>query len=154
MELFFIDFLERLDDLFSQLQAAVDGLSQDAVDWIPGPEMNSISVLASHTAGAARYWIGDVALRDSSERVRQTEFESREVSSIVLQANLEEVRLYIHSGIASLTMADLGELRTSPSHKKEFTVAFALLHTLEHTGVHVGHIQITRQLLDQGKNKE
>jgi hypothetical protein len=48
-----------------------------------------------------------------------------------------------------LTLPDLDAKRTTPSNGKEYTVGWALAHALEHVGIHVGHMQIIRQLWDQ-----
>ncbi len=60
METFFKDYLERLETLHSEIETAILGLTPDALDWIPGKEMNSIAILVVHLTGAERYWIGDV----------------------------------------------------------------------------------------------
>jgi len=60
------DYLERLQALHESIESAIEGLPQAALDWVPGPDMNSFAVLVTHVAGAERYWIGDVAGRDPS----------------------------------------------------------------------------------------
>ena len=71
MEAFFENYVNRLEALYSHVEAAIEGLSVDALDWSPGPEMNSIAVLLVHLAGSVRYWIGDVAGGEPSGRDRQ-----------------------------------------------------------------------------------
>jgi hypothetical protein len=39
--------------------------------------------------------------------------------------------------------------RTHPRHGNQVSVAWALLHALEHAATHVGHIQLTVQLWHQ-----
>jgi uncharacterized damage-inducible protein DinB len=42
---------------------------------------------------------------------------------------------------------DLSRYRSSPSSSEEVSVREALLHAVEHSALHLGQIQITRQLL-------
>ena len=49
---------------------AIAGLTPDALDWKPTPDTPSLAVLVTHTCGAERYWVGDVAGRDDSGRLK------------------------------------------------------------------------------------
>lgn len=149
MEQFFVDYLDRLGVMHDEIQQAITGLLSEALDWSPGPEMNSIAVLVTHTLGAERFWIGDVALGQSSKRVRAQEFEVNSLTVPDLQTVLAETLAFVKDGVASLSLADLAERRHSGSHDKPFTVAWCLVHALEHTAVHTGHIQLMRQLWQQ-----
>ena len=68
MESFFLDYLDRLEALHSEVEKALEGLPQAGLDWSPGKGMNSIAVLIVHLTGAERYWVGDVASGDPSGR--------------------------------------------------------------------------------------
>ena len=48
--------------------------------------------------------------------------------------------------LGRLALEDLEMPRISPRDGREFMVGWALAHALEHTVLHLGHIQITRQL--------
>jgi uncharacterized damage-inducible protein DinB len=145
----FADYLERLQTLHTQMQRAIEGLSQDALDWSPGPDMNSIAVLAAHTASAQRYWIGDVAAQDASDRDRDAEFRTQGVDAASLLARLDAALAHSRSVLEKLTLSDLEATRISPRDGKEYSVAWALAHALQHTAIHVGHAQMTRQLWEQ-----
>lgn len=152
MEQQFADYYERLVALHTSLGAAISGLSPDALDWTPGPAMNSLAVLIAHTAGAERYWIGDVAGQRPSGRVRAAEFETELTTVERLQTMLDETLAHSRSVLAGLTHADMEEPRLSPMHDgRTFTTAWALAHALEHTALHAGHAEITRQLWDQAQ---
>lgn len=60
MEAFFEQYLDRLALVHQEIEATVDGLPLEAMDWIPGPEMNSLGVLLAHVAGSEKHWFGDV----------------------------------------------------------------------------------------------
>jgi uncharacterized damage-inducible protein DinB len=152
MEALFTDFLERLHVLNRDFVATFEGLPAEALDWVPGEDMNSFCVLVVHTAGATRFWIGDAALGESSNRNRDAEFRAKGLSADELKARLAAVEAYAEDALERLTLADLATWRVpngGTSYQREFTVGWALLHALEHVGLHLGHAQITRQLWQQ-----
>jgi uncharacterized damage-inducible protein DinB len=141
-------YAEFLAHLHQEAEKLIADLPPDALNWQPLPEMNSIAVLIVHLTGAERYWIGDVAASDPSDRDRDAEFE---VTGLDAEALIERLRAsdeYIASAINAFSLDDLLAERTSPRDGRTFTVGWALLHALEHTAMHVGHIQMTRQILE------
>ena len=48
---FFADYLQRLEDLQHRLHRDVRDLPAEAMDWSPGPAMDSVAVLLAHIAG-------------------------------------------------------------------------------------------------------
>jgi uncharacterized damage-inducible protein DinB len=143
----FAAYLKQLEVLHRDLTQAFEGLSVEALNWSPGPEVNSLAVLAAHTAGSERYWIGDVIARDDSHRDRDSEFRMQAGTGEEALERLEVVLAYSRNVVKSLTLADLEELRRV-NDQREVTVAWALLHALEHTAIHLGHAQIMRQWWD------
>jgi len=111
--------------------------------------MNSISVLVFHLTGAERYWIGDIAAQDPTERDRDAEFRVHDVEMDVLKKRLADNLKYAGSALDKMRLEDLEVSRARTSDGHEFTVAWALLHALEHATVHLGQIQLTRQLWEQ-----
>lgn len=108
--------------------------------------MNTINVLVAHLTGAERYWIGDVALDEPSGRFRDSEFQVSGMNQEGLSAKINVATAYARSAVAKLSLEDLAAVRTSPRDGRTFTAGWALLHALEHSALHLGHIQITRQL--------
>lgn len=151
MQPFFESYLDILKTCHNDFHKALDGLPPEALDWVPGPEMNSISVLVYHLTGAERYWIGDVALGEPSNRDRSAEFKVREVGMDALRQRLDDTLSYASAALEKLTLQDLEATRTSPRDGRTFTVAWALLHALDHSNQHLGHVQIMRQLWEQRK---
>ncbi len=145
-------YLERLEDLHGEIWRAIAGLPPEALDWSPGPGMNSLGVLVAHLAGAERYWIGDMAGEDPSDRVRATEFQVKGQTVESLATLLTETLLHSRRVIEGLAAEDLGAERRVPRTGETFTVAWCLAHALEHTGIHLGHIQITRELWEGQAN--
>ncbi len=152
MERFYEDYLERLHDLDTDFIAAFEGLPAEALDWVPGEDMNSFCVLVVHTTASSRFWIGDAALGEPSNRNRAAEFQARGLSEADLKARFAALESYVETGLSRLTLVDLTAMRPIPNRAMnltEATVGWSLLHALEHTGLHLGHAQITRQLWDQ-----
>ena len=146
MEPFFADLYARLADVHKGIDEALADLPQAALDWSPGPEMNSPAVLAAHTAGAERYLFGDIIAMDPSGREREAEFATAGKDSAELRALLATTLVYAEQVLDGLTLADLGEQRTSPRSGQSHTVAWTLLHALDQTPEHMAHLQMTRQL--------
>jgi uncharacterized damage-inducible protein DinB len=154
MEARMTTFAYELSDRFSELHADIgkvlDGLRSEALDWVPGPEMNSIAVLVIHLTGAEKYWIG-VAGNEPPERDRDAEFRTKDMGLEELKAHVGSTDDYTRQVLASLSLKDLEDERRSPRNNKTFTVGWCLAHALEHTALHAGHLQLTRQLWDQRK---
>lgn len=145
-------YMERLEALHGEIWRAIADLPPEALDWTPGPEMNSMGVLIAHTAGAERYWIGDVAGEDRSGRVRAAEFETRGQGVDALATLLTDTLIHSRRVLERLTVADLAAMRLSVQDNQDYSTAWCLAHALEHTGLHLGHIQVTRQLWDQQRS--
>jgi uncharacterized damage-inducible protein DinB len=145
---FFADYLDRLENLDKGLYKEIEALPAEAMDWVPGPDMNSSAVLLAHTTGALRYWVGDIALGDPSGRVRELEFQTRGLSAAELLDRLEAVLDYTRKALPRLSLDDLEQERRTPAGEV-ITCGWALLHALEHSYLHLGHIQLTSQLWKQ-----
>ena len=152
--------LPILDVYARQLQALHDGMVQviaelptAALDWVPGPHMNSLTVLAVHVAGAERYWIGEVVGQEPSGRDRDAEFRTRRLDADTLSTRLATSLEHSRRVLEQLTAPDLEALRTSPRDGKQFTVPWCLFHALEHIALHLGHMQLTHQLWEQQQDR-
>ncbi len=153
---FFVDYLERLEMLHTEMDQALTGLSQAALDCSLGPGINSLAILAAHVAGSEMYWIGDLIIRRATTRVRALEFQTVGIPGEILRTRLAQALADSRASVAQLTLADLEGERTRPDQPGSYTVAWCLLHALEHTAMHVGHMQLTRQLLPtmvEGKSR-
>jgi len=146
MNKFFEDYLDRLGHLHEDCKLAIEGLSQDALDWKPGPSMNSIGVLIIHLIGAERYWFGDFIMKEPSGRNRDQEFQSNGLDPLELSHRLDDALAYIEKSLDQLTIQDLMEIRVSPRDGREFTIGWGILHVLKHTALHLVHVEVTRHM--------
>jgi hypothetical protein len=149
---FYTDLFDRFHELHTEIILALDALPAEALDWKPVPETNSVSVLVTHVTGAERFLIGDVIMGEPSNRNREAEFQVEGVSKGDLIQRLTETETYIKGAFEKLRLGDLKTERKHPRHGKQVGVAWAMLHALEHTGIHLGHIQLTAQLWQQKDN--
>ncbi len=141
---------ERFHELHIDLIRTIKDLPQEALEWVPGSEMNSINVLVTHLTGAETYLFG-VALDEPPERDRDAEFKVHGLSADDLTARLERADETIHRGLQRLATLDAGSLHLSPRSGKQVTAGWCILHSLDHTALHCGHVQLTRQLWEQRK---
>lgn len=145
---FLATYLANLRALNDELKALLTGIPTDALDWSPSPESNSLAVLAAHVAGAQSYWLGDVIAARPSRRDREGEFRTRDLDAVSLCAHLDASLDAAEDVLESFSLDALSAERVSPRHNRVYTVDWVLLHTLEHTAQHLGHAQLTRQLLE------
>ena len=113
MQAFFRDYVNLLQQSHNEILEALEGLPSDALDWSPGRNMNSISVLVFHLTGAERYWIGDVAAQNPKERDRDAEFRVHDVGVDVLKKRLEDNLEYARNALEKFTIQDLETTRVS-----------------------------------------
>ncbi len=149
MQHFADDFLSTLEAQHTEIERVIDGLPQAALDWSPGPDMNSIVVLITHVMGSERYWSADIIAREPSNRDRPAEFQTSGVDVDTLKARLQTATAYVRRILEGLDFDDLETMRTISGDGNERTVGWCLAHILVHTATHVGHIQLTRQLWEQ-----
>jgi uncharacterized damage-inducible protein DinB len=147
---FFDDLYNQFHELHTDLVQTIEGLPPEALDWVPGDEMNSINILIVHLTGAERYWIG-VVLDKPPERDREQEFKVHGLSLEEVKERLSGADEYIHQGLMRLSTKDLMNVHLSPRNQKTVTAGWAVLHALEHTAIHAGHVQLTRQLWEKHK---
>jgi uncharacterized damage-inducible protein DinB len=150
MEIFFVDYINLLQEHHNNILEVLEGLPPAALDWSPGPDMNSISVLVVHLTGAERYWIGDVAAQDPTERDRDAEFRVHDLGKDILIKRLTDSLDYARKTLQEYKIQDLERI-VAARNGRTSTVAWALLHALAHATLHLGQIQITRQLWEQAK---
>lgn len=149
MQTLFVDYADLLKKCHDNIRKTMDGLPPEALDWVPGADMNSICVLVYHITGAERFWIGDVAAQEPSNRDRDAEFKVKNLGEEFLRQRLNDSFTYVNSVLEKLNLQDLELSRVTS--RGTFTVGWALFHALEHSHLHLGHLQITRQLWDQRK---
>ena len=138
--------MERLEDLQHRLHKEVQDLPAEAMDWSPGPQMNSVAVLLAHIVGLLHEGM-DIALDHPPNRVREQEFQTRGALGAEMLRRLDAVIDYARGALPRLGLEDLGKERKDEDGP--VTCGWALLHALEHAYLHLGHVQVTCQMWRQ-----
>jgi hypothetical protein len=142
-----------VDDIFAQLEGIPD---EDLNTWLPRDGMrdvNTFYALATHTVGAGEFWIVDAAGGRAGDRDRLAEFRSTGTLAD-LRARFD--RWLADSEVVLSTIGDetLASIYFRPANPEKGmgeahrTRAECISHALEHTAVHLGHLQLQRQLYD------
>ncbi len=143
------DLLAELSRHHDFLKETWKGASQECIDWKPGPETNSLAVLAVHVAGSERFWIGDLATGRAPTRNRDAEFLAVGLSISEMDAVLDNALADSTAAIESLSEEELLRPVFVNEATGEMTPLRAIVRTVGHVALHVGHAQLTRQLYEQ-----
>jgi uncharacterized damage-inducible protein DinB len=135
----------ELSGLHDRLRKTIDGLDADALDKVPTEGANSIAVLVTHAIGSEMGWLHLAAGR-AHERDRASEFVVRGRAPAELRGALDRAEVAAKELIRTAFGAGLETLRERPN-ARPVTVSYCLTHAIAHTAEHVGHAELTRQLL-------
>jgi uncharacterized damage-inducible protein DinB len=149
------NYLARIEDLRSQISGLIAELPAQALNWRPiegmdDPATNSLAVLAAHVAGAEHFWIAEVIGHRPETRDRKAEFgtvavSAAEIVQLLLQTARETKDVFSTLGKSELNGTRQAGDRTVP-------VRWCIVHVIDHTSLHLGHMQITYQLWSGGKS--
>jgi hypothetical protein len=141
-------------DRLRKVVAAVEELPASSLNAMPAIEgTNSPYVLAAHTLGNARAWVIGIACGQDISRDRPGEFASSGADAAALRDELARLEREMAEALPRLTPADLDRRFLprqdlwGPNPVREITVRRALLNVIEHASLHLGHLEITRDLL-------
>jgi uncharacterized damage-inducible protein DinB len=148
-------YLQRIEDLRGQVRNLIADLPAEALNWRPieGREehtTNSLSVLATHVAGAERFWIGEVVGGHPPTRDRDGEFAVEAMDAAELVHLLERSAAETRKVFSTLSSADLDGVREA--RDRTIPVRWCILHVIDHTALHLGHMQLTYQLWMGGQS--
>jgi hypothetical protein len=124
----------------------VQGLGGDQLRWRPAPTANSLGVIVVHLGYAERLWLRAIFAgepMDMGWRTRMFELPEQWGLDEVIGFYRAETALAdtVLDGAASFDLPSAGDLRPT-------TLRWAVFHLIEETARHVGHMDVTRELLD------
>lgn len=146
-------YAQAFQRLHADAAAVLDNLPPEALNWRPleGDEStNSLAITVTHLAGSERYLVGEVAGGQPAHRDRDAEFRAQAASADELRALLDQAQAVTHAALGGLAPEKLDE--TVSFRDRSVTRRWAVLHALEHIAVHIGHMQLTRQLWEAEAN--
>lgn len=146
-------YLASIEKRFDLVAACIDGLSPDELNWRPpAADANSTWALAAHIAGNARAWICGIAAGSVIARDRAGEFAAAGDDPAALRRHIETIRAEVRGALEAIDPARLG-VRLVPDAAlwgegapREISVRDAILQVIEHASLHIGAMQLTRDL--------
>lgn len=139
---------ETVGQLFGMVHAnlrdAVAGMDDEALNWSPGPEMNSTAVLVTHTLASERDTLFLVRGL-TADRDRDAEFAVDGATREDLLAAIDRADADLAEHIAAITEDDLAATRERPGRDPR-TGLYWLLFNYGHAREHFGHVELTAQL--------
>jgi hypothetical protein len=144
------DYLWFAECALGEMIRIVGELGDDLANRCPPlPGANSPYVILTHCLGVTEYWAGATVAGRSIERDRDAEFTARgDVASLCQRA--EAARQRLREDLAGLdSWATPGSVRRNPADPVPYseTKGAVLLHILEELFQHLGHMEVTRDML-------
>jgi hypothetical protein len=144
-------YRDRLINVVDRLIATMDELDADGINWKPpGDEMNSITVLATHVMGNVREIVVQQFGGAPLDRDRDAEFRAVGQSAEQLKAQWTELRAQVNGILSNLDPAILDQDFTRPRSGDVYSGRKLLMHATVHAAEHVGHAELTRDILKAG----
>jgi uncharacterized damage-inducible protein DinB len=149
------NYLERIEDLRSQISGLIAELPAEALNWRPieGKDdhaTNSPAVLATHIAGAEHFWIAEVVGNRPETRDRDAEFATVATNAAEIIQLLKRNAPETGEVFSTLDESELNGTRLTRG--RTVPVRWCILHVIDHTSLHLGHMQITYQIWSGGKS--
>jgi uncharacterized damage-inducible protein DinB len=147
--------LAALDDILDSLRwlrESVAGLPVEALDWSPGPDSNSITVLVCHALPSARFWVRagsgeNPSHREYAETERREAFEMRGESERFLLDMLTNYEADIGVALSKGTEEHLAATYIMDDEPdEEQSGPYCLVHAASHLREHAGQVALTRDL--------
>ena len=145
-------YSRQIRSLLERICACLEGLSESQLNCYPPMDgANSAYVIAAHTLGNARAWVLGIACGQPVQRDRPAEFRaSGRAAELVAQAR--RLSEEIEAALTSLAPSALDQRRLPPKSlwgegdPTQISVREALIHVVEHASIHLGQLQITRDV--------
>lgn len=130
--------------------AALSGLSDQQVNWSSGgADANSMYVVATHMVAMGEFWVLGLVGGAKVPRDRQAEFRAAGAGADVIVrlhewARASAVRCLDSSVLADEAIVPQEYLQSGGFGAGRFSKRECLLHVLEHSALHLGHLEIMR----------
>jgi Protein of unknown function (DUF664) len=137
-----------VDESLEAMRGAIVGASADQLNRRPaGEETNPVAVLVVHALSSTRWWLSVALDQPLPERDRPSEFLTAVGSADELLEAFDPLAADCRALLSLDVAFDPGAIREDPRDGDRVTAAWALLHAVEHLREHVGHAELTRQLV-------
>jgi uncharacterized damage-inducible protein DinB len=136
-----------LDEQWAEIREIAQAIGPDGLHYVPQQGMNSTSVIVRHVAGSQEWWIGELLGGQPVHRNRDGEFAAADVDLDGVLQQLDESIGTVRQVLDSLAADDLNQTRIY--RDQIVTTHWILARVVSHVSVHVGHLQMTRQLWER-----
>jgi|TARA_B110001454_G_C12714744_1_gene432167 hypothetical protein len=144
------------DQLLSEMLNSLADMSEETLNMdMDIPEANSLYVLARHVLGSVEEWGLYFGTGYQVQRDRDSEFmASGQINELIEYKNSWMPLLQERAAMIENEQLNNQGWRPEPDYKSAFpsgaalSIGDALLHTVDHTAVHLGHLQLTKQLIE------
>lgn len=144
--------IERLNYLREEVKREIHGMTAEGLNWKPSaPNTNSVFALTTHIAGTEAAWIHHFVGNRKIARDRDSEFASQGSDVTVLTDLLNKAQDITCQVISQLSSHDLSTEKPSGQSGNAVSYRWAILHTIEHLGQHLGHLALTKQMYESSK---
>ncbi len=121
---------------------ALDPLPPEAFQWTPPrPEANSLAAICSHAISSAEWWtlscVGDAPL----ERDRDAEFAAAAQPWSEMRERFKRWLVDVEALVTPMMTEQLQAISRHPASDRMARRCFT--HTIEHLGLHLGHVELT-----------
>jgi hypothetical protein len=144
---------EVFDQCCADLRIAVNGLDAETVSRHPAPETSPLATLIRHAASATRFQLSCAAAGRADRQYYRTverpgAFEGQPATADALISVIDDLEEDGRRLIEGVPVDRLDERVVFEAENEAGpTRVWALLHGLAHLREHVGHAQLTRQVL-------
>ena len=136
-----------LDALRTGVIHKIDGLTHEQLRWKPTPSANSLGTLTIHLGLAERLWFRAVCAGENMDM----EWRAHMFDDPPDGWGCDEIRAFYEAEIAAANTALDGCASLDEPGKAEWrptTWRWAVVHMTEEIARHLGHMDITRELID------
>ena len=150
-----------IDRIFSEMRDKLRALPNDVLNRpMPVPDSNTLFAIGTHSVGMAEFWILALVGGQTVPRDRPAEFRASG-SGVDLAARIERFLPAMHALLDDLPDARMDEIITPPPTfsmsgglRERITVRESLLHVVEHSATHLGHVQLTADYFGEQEKGE
>jgi hypothetical protein len=120
---------------------ALDALPPEAFDWQPPePQANTLAAICSHAIASAEWWVLSCVGSGPIERDREAEF-AVQTSWAQMRPRITGFLTAAEHLLSAMDPAALARISRHPAGDR--MNRRCLLHTVEHLGLHLGHLELT-----------
>jgi hypothetical protein len=147
------EYIERVSqDVIAELRKLSDAQLNRP---LPIPDTNTIYAIATHYVGMGEFWVLSLVGGQPSQRNRSAEFQAAGTGEAVI-ARIQAWVIQAKALLAAMPAERLDAFASPPASfagsggfkpDAPLTCRQCLMHVVEHCATHLGHIQLTKDLL-------